>query len=65
MNENEISYLVRKCIFYVYNELGPGLLESVYKKILIYELEENKIRSFLPVIYDNKTLILISELIFL
>lgn len=58
MNENEISYLVRKCIFNVYNELGPGLLESVYQKILIYELEENGLdvqsEVLLPVLYDNK-----------
>jgi len=58
MNENEISYIVRKCIFNVYNSLGPGLLESVYQKILVYELEENglKVRSelLLPVKYDNK-----------
>ncbi|MCQ4140039.1 MULTISPECIES: GxxExxY protein [Chryseobacterium] len=58
MNENEISYLVRKCIFNVYNSLGPGLLESVYQKILIYELEENgldvKPEVAIPVMYDNK-----------
>ncbi len=30
MTENEISYIVRKCIFNVYNNLGPGLLEIVY-----------------------------------
>ncbi len=58
MDENEISYLVRKCIFNVYNKLGPGLLESVYQKILIYELEENglevKSELILPIIYDEK-----------
>jgi len=58
MNENEISYMVRKCIFNVYNSLGPGLLESVYQKILVYELEENglNVRSelLLPVKYDNQ-----------
>lgn len=58
MDENEISYIVRRCIFKVYNELGPGLLESVYQKILVYELEENglKINSeqHLPVVYNNK-----------
>jgi GxxExxY protein len=58
MNENEISYIVRKCIFNVYNKLGPGLLETVYQKILIYELEENgldvKAELILPVIYDDK-----------
>lgn len=58
MNENEISYLVRKCIFNVYNKLGPGLLEIVYQRILIYELEENgldiKSEIEIPVIYDRK-----------
>ena len=58
MDENEISYLVRKCIINVYNKLGPGLLESVYQKILIYELEENglevKSELILPIIYDEK-----------
>ncbi|GEN72799.1 GxxExxY protein [Chryseobacterium lathyri] len=41
MKENEISFYVRKCIFSVYNELGPGLLEKVYEKVLAYELENN------------------------
>ncbi|MGK6340903.1 GxxExxY protein [Chryseobacterium sp. DT-3] len=36
-----ISFYVRKCIFSVYNELGPGLLEKVYEKVLAYELENN------------------------
>lgn len=58
MTENEISYIVRKSVFNVYNQLGPGLLESVYQKILIYELEQNgvsvKSEVILPVYYDNK-----------
>ncbi|MGG5207792.1 GxxExxY protein [Chryseobacterium sp. MIQD13] len=41
MKENEISFYVRKCIFSVYNELGPGLLEKVYEKALAYELGNN------------------------
>lgn len=32
MTENEISFLIRKAIFKVYNNLGPGLFESVYEK---------------------------------
>lgn len=40
MDENELSYIIRKCIFNVYNTLRPGLLESVYQKILVYELQE-------------------------
>ncbi|MGE4513550.1 MAG: GxxExxY protein [Chryseobacterium sp.] len=58
MDENEISFIVRKCIFNVYNKLGPGLLEIVYQRILVYELEENgleiKYELPLPVFYDNK-----------
>ncbi|WP_284464543.1 GxxExxY protein [Chryseobacterium sp.] len=58
MTENEISYIVRKCVFNVYNQLGPGLLESVYHKILMYELVENGLNVesevILPVYYDNK-----------
>lgn len=38
MDENEISYKIRGAIFNVYNELGPGLLESAYEKVLAHEL---------------------------
>jgi len=38
MTENQISYLIRGAIFEVYNELGPGLFESVYQKVLYHEL---------------------------
>ncbi|WP_114821347.1 GxxExxY protein [Chryseobacterium sp. KLBC 52] len=44
MKENEISFYIRKSIFSVYNELGPGLLEKVYEKVLAYELENNGLR---------------------
>ena len=39
MTENDLTYLIRKGIFDVYNTLGSGLLESVYEKALIIELE--------------------------
>ena len=39
MTENEISFVARKAIFIVHNKYGPGLLESVYKKILAILLE--------------------------
>lgn len=58
MDENDISYLIRKCIFNVYNKLGPGLLEIVYHRILMYELQENGLtvasEVVLPVLYDGK-----------
>ena len=43
MTENEISYQIRGAIFDVYNELGPGLLESVYEEALVYELKKKKL----------------------
>jgi GxxExxY protein len=57
MNENELSYLIRGCIFKVYNNLGPGLLESAYEAALSYELlkEELNVRCqvALPMIYEE------------
>jgi GxxExxY protein len=41
MSENGISYRVRGAIFTVYNNLGPGLLESVYESALYYQLNKD------------------------
>jgi GxxExxY protein len=38
MLENDISYLIRKAVFKVFNTLGPGLFESVYVGALVFEL---------------------------
>jgi GxxExxY protein len=40
MKENDISYDIRGAAFKVHNELGPGLLESVYEAAIAYELRE-------------------------
>lgn len=40
MKENDITYKIRGCIFNVYNNLGPGLFESVYEAALLYELNK-------------------------
>ncbi|MDT8411277.1 MAG: GxxExxY protein [Vicingaceae bacterium] len=57
MTENQISYKIRGSIFKVYNELGPGLFESVYEAALIYQLEKDglqvKSQVAVPVYYDN------------
>jgi GxxExxY protein len=42
--ENELSYVIRGCVFDVYNQLGPGLLESVYEKALAYELQSKQLK---------------------
>lgn len=38
MDLNDLTYKIRGAIFTVHNELGPGLLESVYEAALLYEL---------------------------
>lgn len=57
MNENEISYKIRGAIYKVYNNLGPGLLESVYEAALRNELEklglEVKQQLPIPVMYND------------
>jgi len=40
MDINDITYQIRGAIFDVYNELGPGLLESVYEEALFMELKQ-------------------------
>lgn len=60
MTENEISYIIRGAIYKVYNELGPGLLESIYEAALCYQLKKDGLRidSQVPlkVYYDGRLL---------
>lgn len=57
INENEISYQIRGAIFNVYNNLGPGLLESVYVSALKYELIKKNMEVLtevpIPVYYEE------------
>ena len=41
----ELSYEIRGAAMDVYNELGPGLLESVYEKALIHEFKLREIEA--------------------
>ncbi len=60
MTENEISYLIRGAAFEVYNELGPGLLESIYESALFKLLTDqglNVVRQMpVPVIFRGEDL---------
>ncbi len=40
MNENEIGAIVVDCAVKLHQELGPGLLESVYEVVLAKRLEQ-------------------------
>jgi len=57
---NDLTYAVRGCVFEVFKELGPGLLESVYVASLAHELSIHglKVRCQvgLPVTYKETSL---------
>ena len=57
MTENEISYLIRGAIYKVYNNIGPGLLESVYEAILFHELVKRGLnverQKPIPVVWED------------
>jgi GxxExxY protein len=56
----EISYKIRGAIFKVYNNLGPGLLESAYQAAMVHELTKAglkvEIQVPVPMIYDTTKL---------
>lgn len=60
MTENELTYQIRGAIWDVYNDLGPGLLESVYEEALSYELEQRGLKverqKQVPVMYKGNVL---------
>ncbi len=60
MSDNELTYEIRGAIFNVYNELGPGLLESVYEETLAFELKERGLEVArqveVPIIYKGNLL---------
>ncbi len=60
MTDDELTYKIRGAIFDVYNELGPGLLESVYEEALAFELQERGLevvrQAEVPIIYKGSKL---------
>lgn len=60
MELNDITYKIRGAVFTVFNELGPGLLESVYEAALGYELRgcglDVQTQVPLPVVYKEVNL---------
>jgi len=58
MKHEEITHRIIGCAYKVYNQLGFGFLESVYKKAMIIELQKQNFQieeeKPLKVYYDNK-----------
>ena len=57
MTENAIAKEIVDAAFRIHTTLGPGLLESVYRSVLVYELERRGLRTVteqpIPVVYDS------------
>ena len=57
MEHEELSYKIIGCAFTVYNQLGFGFLESVYRKAMIIELSKAGLKveeeKALQVFYDD------------
>ena len=60
MNINEISGAIIDCSIKIHKALGPGLLESVYQRILIYELRKEGLEVQkevpIPVTWDGNSI---------
>jgi GxxExxY protein len=57
MTENEIAKIIVDAAFKIHTTLGPGLFESVYERVLAYELEKRGLRvrrqQPISIIYDS------------
>ncbi len=60
MTYRELTYIIRGCVYEVYKQLGPGLLESVYERALIYELQSRGLhvqsQVSVPILYKGQNL---------
>jgi len=57
MTENEIAKIVVDAAYKIHTRLGPGLLESVYEAVLVYELQKRGLAVLrqepIPVSYEE------------
>jgi GxxExxY protein len=57
MHENEIAKLIVNAAYKIHTSLGPGLLESVYEAVMVYELKKLRLvaarQVSIPVIYEE------------
>jgi GxxExxY protein len=57
MTENGIAREIVDSAYHIHKRLGPGLLESVYETVMLYELGKRGLNCVreqaIPVVYDN------------
>jgi len=60
MKHEEITHKIIGCAYQVYNQLGFGFLESIYKKAMVIELSKNNLKTeeekSLKVYYDDNVI---------
>ena len=56
-SENEIATIVVNACFEIHSALGPGLFESVYEEILVYEIQKTGLnierQAYLPITWKD------------
>jgi GxxExxY protein len=57
MEEERLSTIILEAAFRIHSRLGPGLLESVYQRVLVYELVKGGLsveaQKSVPIYYDE------------
>jgi GxxExxY protein len=57
MDDDELAAMILGAAFRVHTRLGPGLLESVYQRVLAYELSKEglsvEVQKSIPIVYDE------------
>ena len=59
MDENEIAKIIVNSCYKIHTTLGPGLFESVYEEVILYELNKHGLECQrqveIPVVYEEIT----------
>ena len=57
MEEDKLCTMILAAAFWVHSRLGPGLLESVYQRVLAYEQTKGglsvAVQKSIPIVYDE------------
>src|ERR1700675_695974 len=57
VDDDKLCTMILAAAFRVHSRLGPGLLKSVYQRVLAYELTKGglstEVQKSIPIVYDN------------